>query len=55
MLFKREHLIEKKGERAVLLGQLYTDCRQNKLDTGGDRISQKMRRTIKLERIAKLV
>jgi hypothetical protein len=48
MLFKREHLIEKKGERAVLLGQLYTDCRQNKLDTGGDRISQRMRRSQKI-------
>jgi hypothetical protein len=37
--------IEKKRKEAVLLGQLYRDRlqRENKLDTGEDRMSQGMR------------
>ena len=39
-----------RGKRAVLLGQLYRDRlqRENKLDTGEDRTSQRMRRSQKI-------
>ena len=41
---------KERGEEAVLLGQLYRDRlqRENKLDTGEDRMSQRMRRSQKI-------
>ena len=49
-LLKREQLSQRKEERTVLLRQLYRDKlqKENKLDAGEDRMSQRMRRSQKI-------
>ena len=46
----RDRETERQRDRAALLGQLYRDRlqRENKLDTGEDRMSQRMRRSQKI-------